>query len=187
MPVTGMMPMVMPMFSKQLKAKKTKTPMQMMRPIVSLARRPMRKSRNATKASNRRIEHRSDEPQLFADGREDEVRVLFGHVAEVRLKALEETRAVQSARADGVLGVVDVVDVLRPLRARRVLVEEAREAVDRVAPDEVEVERGDDAGRTEHREQRQQPRRDARHDQHRPDTQYHDDRRAQVGLHHDER
>jgi hypothetical protein len=55
MPVTGMMPMVMPMFSKQLKAKKTKTPMQMMRPIVSLAKRPMRKIRKATKASRRRI------------------------------------------------------------------------------------------------------------------------------------
>ena len=40
MPVTGMMPMVMPMFSKQLKAKKTKTPMQMMRPIVSFAKSP---------------------------------------------------------------------------------------------------------------------------------------------------
>jgi len=44
-----------PMFSKQLKAKKTNTPMQMIRPIVSLARRPIRKSRNATKASSRMI------------------------------------------------------------------------------------------------------------------------------------
>src|SRR5580704_3461931 len=92
----------------------------------------------------------------------------------------------QSAGADGVLGVVDVVDVLRPLRARRILVQEPREAVNRVASDEVEVERGHDTRRSEYREQCHQPRRDARHDQHRPDTQYQDDGRTQVGLDHDE-
>ena len=51
MPVTGMMPIVMPMFSKQLKEKKMNTPRQRTRPIVSLAFLPIMNIRNATKAS----------------------------------------------------------------------------------------------------------------------------------------
>ncbi len=146
----------------------------------------MRKNRKATKASNRMINSRSDESQLFADGREDEVRVLLGHVAEVRLESLEESRAVEPAGTNRVLGVVDVVDVLRPLRAGRVLVQEAFEPVDRVASDEVQVERSDHPDRTENRQQRQQSRWHSGHDQHGPDAQDQDDRGAQVGLDDDE-
>ena len=47
--------MVMPMFSKQLKEKKMKTPRQSTRPIVSLEFFPMMNIRYATKASSRMI------------------------------------------------------------------------------------------------------------------------------------
>ena len=49
------------------------------------------------------------EALLFADGAEDEVGLLFGHVAEFRLGAVEEALTPQPARADGNLRLMDVV------------------------------------------------------------------------------
>jgi len=115
MPVTGMMPIVIPMFSKQLKAKKTNTPMQMIRPSCPWpGARFERAERHEGEQQD--DQQRPDEAQLLPDGGEYEVRVLFRHVPEIRLQTVEEPDAVEATRANGVLGVVDVIDVLRPLR-----------------------------------------------------------------------
>ena len=51
----------------------------------------------------------ADEAFLLADGAEDEVGVLFGHVFQLRLRAVEEALALQSAGADGYLTLVNIV------------------------------------------------------------------------------
>ena len=46
---------------------------------------------------------------LLADGAEDKVGVLFGHIVELGLRTIEEPLAPRSARPDGYLRLVDVV------------------------------------------------------------------------------
>ena len=52
---------------------------------------------------------RAEESLFLADGAEDEVGLLFRHVFELRLRALEESFSGKSARADGDLRLIDVV------------------------------------------------------------------------------
>ena len=49
------------------------------------------------------------EAVLLADGAEDEVGVLFGHIFQLRLRAVEKTFAVESAGTDGYFALAHVV------------------------------------------------------------------------------
>ena len=49
------------------------------------------------------------EALLLADGTEDKVGVLLGHIVELGLRAIEEPLAPQAARPDGYLRLVDVI------------------------------------------------------------------------------
>ena len=51
----------------------------------------------------------SDETLLFADGAEDKVGVLFGHIFELCLSAVEKSFSGDAARTDGNLRLVDVI------------------------------------------------------------------------------
>ena len=66
---------------------------------------------------------RADEPELLAHGREDEVGLLLGHVGQVRLRAVEQARSPEAARADGGHRLVEVVGAALRLG---VLVQERR-------------------------------------------------------------
>ena len=79
---------------------------------MSLAFLPIMNMRQAIKPSKHDDGHRADKAHLLTDRREDEVRLLFGHVAERRLEPVEETRAVHPARADGALRVLHLVEQL---------------------------------------------------------------------------
>ena len=52
--------------------------------------------------------HGADEAQLLAHRREDEVGLLLGHVAQIRLRPVPDPRAEESTRADGVLRLLQV-------------------------------------------------------------------------------
>ena len=84
MPVMGMSPIVMPMFSKTEKARKAKAPAHA-RPAEAVTG-GLGGSHDAQRDEPEQADHesRSDEAELLPDGREDEVRLLVGDVGQVR-------------------------------------------------------------------------------------------------------
>ena len=98
MPVIGMMPIVMPMFSNIWNANIASTPTATQR-----AEEVGRQQRDAPEAPHEQPVERdqrraADEAELLADHREDEVGVLLGHVRDVRLAALEQPVAREARR-----------------------------------------------------------------------------------------
>ena len=74
--------------------------------VLSLGQRDESHDHHTEKGQD---DYGTDEAELLANGAEDEVGVLLGHVFELRLCAVKEAFAQQAAGADGDLGLVDVV------------------------------------------------------------------------------
>ena len=104
-PVTGMMPMHIPMFSNSGKGEEDEDP-----DAEQAAHHVPRVFANHEHAPGDEAEQRHDgdrpnKAHLLADRGEDEVGLLFGHVAERGLKSVEQPRAVDPPRANGALGI----------------------------------------------------------------------------------
>ena len=112
MPVIGMMPIVIPTFSKIWNTNIARTPTQTSVPKSSRAGCAVLQTRHTMIASRPSRVAPPSEAELLPDRSEDEVGVLLGHVAEAGLVATEETLAGEPARADGDLGLVEVVGLL---------------------------------------------------------------------------
>ena len=88
----GMIPMVMPAFWKTLKAMKAKRPLQIRRPKMSRATTAACSTRQAITPSSASSPTDADEAQLLGHGGEDEVGLLLGDVAEIRLRPVPDAR-----------------------------------------------------------------------------------------------
>ena len=108
MPVTGMIPIVMPMFWNTCHASSASTPAAISVPEQVAGELGGSADPEAQKPYEQQHQHRAEQPELLADGREHEVGVLLGHVAAVGHRPVEEALAGQPALADGRLGVVDL-------------------------------------------------------------------------------
>src|SRR6476661_5871589 len=94
MPVIGMMPIVIPMFSNIWNAKIPSTPT----------------ARSVPKKSEDNDQRRTpEEAELLPHHREDEVGVLLGHVREIRLATLEQSFACEAAVDDRDLRLLEAV------------------------------------------------------------------------------
>ena len=113
MPVTGMMPIVIPTFSKIWNISMASTPTHTSMPNSSRASCAVRQMRQTMMQNSASSVAGADEAELLAHRGEDEVGVLLGHVAEPGLAALEQSLAERAAGADRGLRLVDVVLRLR--------------------------------------------------------------------------
>ena len=100
MPVIGMMPIVMPTFSKTWIANIASTPI-----ATSVPKKSDDKQRDAPEPPReQRVEREqrraADEAEVLPHRGEDEVGVLLGHEAVLRLQALAEAGAGEAARRD---------------------------------------------------------------------------------------
>ena len=119
MPVIGMMPIVMPMFSNIWNASIASTPTHTSTPKKSRASRAVRHVRHITIANSAEQHDRADEAELLPHRREDEVGVLLGHEAALGLRAVLETLAGEPPVGDGLLRLLLVVrGALRWCRSR---------------------------------------------------------------------
>ena len=91
-PVIGMIPIVMPTFSKIWIANIASTPMATSVPKKSDDSRAMRQSRQAKQRVEQQQRGAADEAEVLADRGEDEVGVLFGHEAVLGLHARRRSR-----------------------------------------------------------------------------------------------
>ena len=114
MPVTGMIPIVMPDVLEHLEHEHRQ------HPDADRACRagrgpagPFARSASTITPNSTSTSAAADEAELLPDGREDEVGLLLGHVAAVGLRPVEEALAGEAALADGGLGVVDLAGGLR--------------------------------------------------------------------------
>ena len=121
MPVIGMIPSVMPMFSKIWNANIASTPTaRACRRSRTTAARCARGARRAARRA-RCTSRAADEAELLPHHGEDEVGVLLGHVRVLRQRAVEQARAAEAAGDDRGLRLLEVVLGLGLLatRARR--------------------------------------------------------------------
>ena len=146
----GMMPIVIPAFWKTLKAMKAKRPVQIRRPKVSRATTAGVQHPPGDHAEEGEHADGADEAELLGHGGEDEVGLLLGHVAEIRLRPVPDARAEEAARADGVLGLLRVVDgrLHVGVGAVRVRVQERRQPGDLVVVQQAALDghQGDERG-----------------------------------------
>ena len=108
-PVTGMMPRVIPMFSKAWKANQATTPVATSRPNRSDGAERRSAGPPEHHPEQQEISRGADEAELLPRDREDEVGLLLGDEAALGLRAVEQALAGQPAGADRdarLLGVV---------------------------------------------------------------------------------
>ena len=160
MPVIGMMPIVMPMFSKIWNTNMHSTPdaHQRAEQVSRRGRRPPDPPHDEPEQTDQ--EAGADQPELLADDGEDEVGRLLGHIGEVRLRALEQPLPGDPARPDRDLGLVEVV--LRRVHveyatrwALSLLIEEGAEAIELVLLEHAELQHQHDGGDAERGEERE--------------------------------
>ena len=133
----------------------------------------------------KRPEHQRspDEAELLAHCGEDEVGVLFGDVRTVRLRAAEESLSGEPAVPDRVLRLLLVVP--RPLGVGS-RVRERRQPVDLVLIQHAGLHRTDREGERQEQQHDQVARSHAGNREHREGHRHQHQRRAEVGLHHDQ-
>lgn len=142
-PATGMMPSVIPMFSKAWKANQAMIPAATIVPYSSLVSRAIRQARHRTTPSSTRIRPAAEEAEFLARDGEDEVGLLLGDELAGGLGAVEEARSGESAGADRDACLVGVVaDARRVERG----VGEGGEAGDLVLVEQAELPDRDRAG-----------------------------------------
>ena len=135
-PATGMMPSVMPMFSKAWKANQAMIPAATIVPYSSVVSRAIRQARHRTTPSSSEDQPGAEEAEFLARDGEDEVGLLLGHELAGGLGALEEPGAGESAGADRDARLVGVVADARRVECR---VGEGGEAVDLVLVEHAEL------------------------------------------------
>ena len=97
------------MFWKAWKPNQQTIPAPASRPNMSSAGAAMRTARHSSTRNSAMMRRRPDQAELLARDREDEVGVLLGHEARLRLRAVEQALPEQPAVADrdpGLRGVV---------------------------------------------------------------------------------